>query len=99
MDLIAVPWVEDAADPQVLKDALLSHVGACGYADLLRRDDRPEEDVRALLRVEERAGRCADEAEIKPHGRLAWNLYLYEGTKIDLSILPRNLCPKTRTSN
>jgi len=25
---------------------------------------------------------------IKPHGRLAWNLYLGNGAKIDLSILP-----------
>lgn len=35
----------------------------------------------------------------KPHGRMAWNLYLWAGTKVDLSILPRmNVpCPSTIT--
>lgn len=28
-------------------------------------------------------------AEKKPHGRLAWNLYMAHGAKVDLSVMPR----------
>jgi hypothetical protein len=27
-------------------------------------------------------------AEMKPHGRIAWNLYMIAGAKVDLSVLP-----------
>lgn len=89
LDLIAVPWIDGAADPVELKRALLAHIGACGYADLLRRDcpHLSEENIRQL--VERDGGRGPDDAELKPHGRLAWNLYLEAGTKVDLSVFPR----------
>lgn len=31
--------------------------------------------------------------EMKPHGRLAYNLYLYHGSKVDLSIMPVQNAP------
>jgi len=89
MDLIAVPWVEDAADAETLKDALTKHIGACGYSELLKRDS-------PWLSSENRAAIVASECDAsdgrhnKPHGRVGWNLYLYAGTKVDLSIFPRS---------
>jgi len=88
LDLVACPWTEFASSAEDLKDALLAHIGACGYADMLRRDFA-ENHVQQILENERAAGRVADDVERKPHGRLAWNLYLYEGTKVDLSVMPR----------
>lgn len=83
LDLIAVPWVAEAGDPLVLRDALLRHVGACGYDGLLRESDPhlTEAQIQQIV---------GTEMEVKPHGRMAWNLYLDHGVKIDLSILPRH---------
>lgn len=70
LDLIAVPWTDAASDAVTVKDALLNHIGACGYADLLRRDEwRSEDLVQQILSNERAAGRFADDAEEKPHGR------------------------------
>lgn len=89
MDLIAVPWSVDSADAETLKDALMDHIGACGYSDLLERDA-------PWLTKEQRLRLCSGHRtgiegspEEKPHGRLAWNLYLWAGTKVDLSVLPK----------
>ena len=88
LDLIAVPWIAEAVTAEELKTALMTHIGACGYADLLRRESiLTEEQVQQTLARKE--NRRSDEAELKLHGRLAWNLYLESGIKIDLSILPR----------
>ncbi|MCR6656626.1 MAG: hypothetical protein NVV63_12630 [Opitutus sp.] len=35
------------------------------------------------------AARSAANKESKPHGRIAWNLYLGNGCKVDLSVMPR----------
>jgi hypothetical protein len=43
----------------------------------------PPPAVRCLTKTERRLG-----AEVKPHGRLAWNLYLDHGAKVDLSVMP-----------
>lgn len=86
LDLIAIPWTEEAVSPDVLKEALLKHIGACGYGDLLRRQGLSEELVEQIL--DRKVDRRPDEAEQKPHGRIAWNLYLEAGAKVDLSIMP-----------
>ena len=65
LDLIAVPWIDDASDPLVLVEALRAHVGACLDIDDL--DENPAS---------------------KPHGRIAWNLYMEFGAKVDLSVMP-----------
>lgn len=67
LDLIAVPWVEDAASAQVVIEALRAHCEAC-------------------LDIGDGRGGLA---EVKPHGRLAWNLYMGAGAKVDVSVLPR----------
>lgn len=89
MDLVAVPWVESAADAVTLKDALMKHIGACGYADLLKRDCPwlSDDQIRKVC-----AGQRlpVDERTEKPHGRTAWNLYLWAGAKVDLSVMPRS---------
>lgn len=89
LDLIAVPWTDEAVDAVELKDALLQHIGSCGYAELLWRDCPwlTTEDVRQVV-----ANQCDgdDGRQNKPWGRIAWNLYLWAGAKVDLSILPKN---------
>jgi hypothetical protein len=87
LDLIAVPWTDEAVPAETLKDALMAHIGACGYADLLRRDGLEEKLVQQIMDRKEPGTK--DGGTIKPHGRLSWNLYLYAGTKVDLSVMPR----------
>lgn len=88
MDLIAVPWTAEAIPANDLKDALMDFIGALGYADFLRRDC-PHLTDDHISQVVRNQG-CIDEdgAHAKPHGRIAWNLYLQAGTKIDLSVMP-----------
>ena len=83
LDLVAVPWVEEAVSAEELKDALMNHIGACGFADHLRKD-LPEEQVAPIVA---RMGEAQDTK--KPHGRRAWNLYMDFGAKVDLSVMPR----------
>lgn len=86
LDLIACPWVDDAADPEVLKNALMEHLGACGYAELMRREGYSEELTKQVM---ERHGRDIDGWTDKPHGRRAVNIYMEFGAKVDLSVMPR----------
>ncbi len=87
MDIIAIPWTDKAIEAGELKDLLIAHIGAVGYGDSLRLFGIPEDQVTQILARKEQ--RILDEAELKPHGRLAWNLYMIAGTKIDLSVMPR----------
>jgi len=86
LDVIAIPWVEDAVAADTLKDALMKHIGACGYEELLRRDGLSDDHARQIASRSEYAK--ADH-EKKPHGRLAWNLYMAGGARVDLSVMPR----------
>jgi hypothetical protein len=96
LDLVAVPWTKEAVDPITLKDALMAHIGACDYEGFTKRQfpGNPEL-VSAILANEEKRkaerGEPYDEtgATLKPHGRLAWNLYMDFGAKVDLSVMPR----------
>lgn len=85
LDLIAVPWVEEAAPPETLVAALMAHLGACHYDEMLRRQLTDENLVSQILAGERKDILGASE---KPHGRQAWNLYLDHGCKVDLSIMP-----------
>lgn len=93
LDLIAVPWTNEAIGPIELKNALMSHIGAVDYEGLTRRQfpENPEL-VQQILNSEnartDRDPKDADGASIKPHGRRAWNLYLDAGAKVDLSVMP-----------
>lgn len=87
LDLVAIPWTDEAVPAEELKDALMAHIGACGYADLLRQDGLSEELVQQVMARKQPGTEDTD--TVKPHGRLAWNLYLYGGAKVDLSVMPR----------
>lgn len=87
LDLVAIPWVESAVSAIELKDALMKHIGACGYADLLRRNGVKEAHVRQIMTQPD--SKEASGITVKPHGRLSWNLYLDAGAKIDLSVMPK----------
>jgi len=65
LDLVAIPWIEDADDKEILVEALRKHCEAC--ITLISSDVNPEQ---------------------KPHGRIAWNLYMEHGAKVDLSVMP-----------
>jgi len=88
LDLIAIPWTDEASPAIAVKDALMQHIGACGYDDLLRREcpHLSETLVQQIMARNEPGTEY--EGTIKPHGRLSWNLYLAAGTKVDLSVMP-----------
>ena len=92
LDLIAVPWTKDAAPAEVVRDALMKHIGAVDYGDLHRNMGFNENLVQQIV-TSEHAGRMEPHDEsgacLKPHGRRAWNLYLDHGCKVDLSVMPR----------
>lgn len=70
LDLIAVPWVPDAVDPEILKEAIKAHCGAC------------------LVNIDAN-GNEHDVPTKKPHGRLAWKLFMDAAGSVDLSVMPR----------
>ena len=88
-DLVAIPWTEQAVSATALKDALMGHIGACGYDELLQRDSPwLTEEQRRRVCEQQGIGLVGEHTD-KPHGRKAWNLYLWAGTKVDLSVMPR----------
>lgn len=66
MDLIAVPWIQDAKPGKDLIEAILNKTG--GY---ILDHDKPF-------------------LGHKPHGRLAYSIYIDIGMYFDISIMPRN---------
>ncbi len=94
LDLIAVPWIDTAVPAEELMQALMHHLGAMNYRELLERDCASWATVKDIdqMVTGERA-RNGDprgplDCALKPHGRKAWNLYLQAGVKIDLSVMP-----------
>jgi hypothetical protein len=84
LDLIAIPWRDENILPaEQLVNKLTAHLGACLYPDLLRRSHVPESHIEQILARPENA-----QPAIKPHGRLAWNIHLDAGCKVDLSVMP-----------
>lgn len=81
-----MPWTEAAIPAEEIKDKLMAHLGVCGYRDLLKQTCEwatPEQIEQMFNNSDE-----AKTAHPKPHGRVAWNLYLRSGVKIDLSVMP-----------
>ena len=83
LDVIACPWTEEAVSGEELRDALMQHINASDYEGSLVRFGISQEMAHEIA---SKSG--ADKSE-KPHGRIAWNLYLDHGCKVDLSIMPR----------
>lgn len=76
LDLVAVPWTDEAAPAQEVVDAIIAASG--GF--LLERETAPGHP--------EKWPGTRDPAQ-KPHGRLAWSIHLGGGPYIDLSVMPR----------
>lgn len=70
LDLIAAPWVEEAAHPTMLARAVRDAVGG----SFINPDLMPEAHF--------------PNPGPKPHGRLAFSIYLPGGFYIDLSVMP-----------
>lgn len=87
LDLVAIPWTAEAVSAEAVKDALMAHINACDYEGSLVRFGLTPEQARQI------AERSKADKEEKPHGRLAWNLYLDNGCKVDLSVMPRISTP------
>lgn len=88
MDLVAVPWTEQAVGADELMKAIKHRIHAIDYKGVLERDCgeyMTPEQIDSLVKKE-----GPESPAHKPHGRLAWNLYLYHGVKIDLSVIPRS---------
>lgn len=87
LDLIAIPWTPEAVPEPELVQLLMRHINALDYRRLLTRDcdwATPEQIDQMVERGGEKQIPC-----VKPHGRLAWNLYLHFGARVDLSVMPR----------
>lgn len=96
LDLVAIPWTNEAVSAEELRDALMKHICAVDYEGLTRRFFAKAKDSEELVRqVLENEAKNRKEpqdetgATIKPHGRRAWNLYMDAGAKVDLSVMPR----------
>lgn len=83
MDLIACPWTPQACSAEELINSLFTYLNATDIAHQLRSVGVSEDSIQRHL---DDIGRCPEK---KPHGRLAWNLYLHAGIKIDVSVMPR----------
>lgn len=82
LDLMAMPWVEDAKSAEELVQSIAECVGGYIIADGTpagRWDEAEQKFVPAVI----------DNPSKKPHGRLAWNIHLGGGPFIDLSVMPR----------
>jgi hypothetical protein len=82
-DLVAIPWTDEAAEPEILVEALRKICGGFILADGTpagRWDSVQKKFVGAEVR----------NPSIKPHGRMAWNIHLGGQPMIDLSVMPRS---------
>lgn len=79
-DLIAVPWTEEAGSGEQLIMRLLSVTGGHLQDGHTKRPDSEEWDKKP-----------GDTPTPKPHGRLAWIIYLgnHGGLYLDVSVMPR----------
>lgn len=98
LDLVAIPWTDEAVGAEELRDALMAHIGALDHEGITRRFFNGNEDLVRQAIANEAKNRKepqdATGATLKPHGRRAWNLYLDHGSKVDLSVMPRQ-APET----
>jgi hypothetical protein len=83
LDLIAVPWTDEA----VSAERLIMHLLAAVDGKLVNGSRRKE----VVGKPEPEWERVpASEPTVKPHGRLAWTIHVgYQGMYIDVSVTPR----------
>lgn len=81
LDLLAMPWTDEAKSPAELIEIMRQRVGGIVHADGTpagRYDPEKGEFVAAVIENPSR----------KPHGRLAWNIHLDAGLFLDISVMP-----------
>jgi hypothetical protein len=78
-DMVAIPWTHEAINAHDLIQKLHDDVA---YLKIDIAMDDHSEDVTFYR------GRI-DGPQKKPHGRLAWNIHLGFGKKLDISVMPR----------
>lgn len=76
LDLVAVPWTEEAAPALEVAEAIIKASGGF-LRERAAKEGHPEGWPGTR-----------DPAQ-KPHGRLAWSIHLGGGPYIDLSVMPR----------
>ncbi len=86
LDIIAVPWTEEA----VSAERLILHLMAAVDGRLRNGGSRKtKEDL-----TEEWAVSHASKPSVKPHGRLAWSIHVgHEGLYLDISVMPLAAMP------
>lgn len=90
LDLIAIPWVEEASDPETLVKTLKDHISAVLYPELLKRHCADWQTTPTDEHIHQMVmGQNGYDPKDKPHGRRAWSLHLDFGCYIDLSVMPR----------
>jgi len=80
-DLVAIPWIEEAASPEELVQMVAKavHVFVIGVNESTQEFERGE----------------VQPGHKMPHGRVAWNICWGGEIRIDLSIMPRSEpCPQ-----
>lgn len=86
LDLVAVPWVDDAAQPEVLVESLRLILDGSIIPTGTKGGRWDAEAGKFVDAVVENPSR-------KPHGRLAWNIHLGGQPVIDLSVMPPTPAP------
>jgi hypothetical protein len=84
LDVVAVPWVEDAASPETLILALLAAVG-------WNRAHLHPESTNQDGSIHQESGHIPTK---KPHGRRAWSINFDNGLYLDVSVMP--LAPEVK---
>lgn len=79
LDLMAMPWTEEAGSTDELLAAILSGCSAFYQRDPDGNYSVCDEGFKVL---------DPGPPEKKPHGRLAWSIQLGSGARIDLSVMP-----------
>lgn len=72
-DLLAVPWVDKASEPQKLVDTIAEEVGGFVIGDTGGH----------------KGGTVSQKPTKQPHGRMSWNICWGGRVFIDLSVMPR----------
>ena len=75
LDLIAAPWIEEAAPAEALVEAMRERMH--GYIV-----NEPAADPFDMTK---------HNPQRKPHGRLGWSIQLGRGVYIDVSVMPRQV--------
>jgi hypothetical protein len=80
-DIVAVPWTDAAIRPSELIKHLHDSITYIKHPDVAMDNFTENTEIHR--------GRI-DGPEKKPHGRLAWNIHLGFGKKLDISVTPRH---------